>query len=177
MTGHIWVITTRGKVVRRDKAKPGDVVEPEVYGHSNSFPDKESAYSARDAIIDELPIAFLENKIAKDDSSPEETKATNSKTMPKKSIPTQSEFRNLTRKKIQERIDSFWREWEKLKPKEKCDLYIKMLTYAYSAAPAEKPIDDETAKRIAESKEAATANRIRQGISAKDNSFEDEVEE
>ncbi|MBE6319400.1 MAG: hypothetical protein E7075_00385 [Bacteroidales bacterium] len=158
-----WVITDKGKVVRRDKAKKSDCIGEQVHGRDNSFPDKEAAYACRDAIIDELPIAFMDTIEPKQDKTD----------MPRKKIVTQDDFREMIRKEVIERIDIFWENWAKLQPKDKCDLYYKMFAYAYSKAPVEKATDSDSDKRKLDKKKEADANRIHEGLPT-DTNFEDE---
>lgn len=172
-----WAITTKGKVIRRDKAKPGDAFvlafafsdghEPVV----NKFDTKEDAYAARDAIVDDYPAAFL------DYEPKEETVSTTQETttMPRKQTYSQEDFREMARDAVIKRIDAFWENWEKLKPADKCDYYYKMLSFAYSKAPSEKSVDSLTAEqRKAEAKRQAAAERISQGLpTVEDTNFEE----
>ena len=158
-----WVITTKGKVVRRDKVKKSDCVEEQVHGRDNSFPDKEAAYACRDAIIDELPIAFMDTVTPTQDNTD----------MPRTKIVTQDDFREMIRKEVIERIGIFWQEWAKLPPKDKCDLYYKMFAYAYSKAPVEKATDADALSRKSDRKKESDAERIHEGLPM-DTNFEDE---
>ena len=160
-----WVITTKGKVVRRDKAKPTDEIPYEIYGHPNTFNTREDAYIGRDGIADKFPAAFLPSGDVEIHSQketailPEKNFATS-----KKAKFTQDEFRNLTRAAVIERYKIFWNEWDKLRPKEKCDLYVKMLSYAFATAPAEKPLDAAAIDKIEKKKEQDISDIISQGI-------------
>lgn len=156
-----WVITTTGKVVRRDKVKDSDTIEENVHGHENSFPDKEAAYIVRDAIIDEFPAAFLQS----------EAPTTVTK-MPRKKTVSQDEFREQMRTELSARMNMFWADWAKLKPKERCMLFYKMMPFGYSQAPTEKPLDADAKQKQLDSKRAQAAERIADGIV--DENFEDE---
>lgn len=158
-----WVITTKGKVVRRDKVKAKDVVEEQVFGRANGFIDKESAYSVRDAIIEEIPTAFIEQ--------PKPTKKAN--TMPRKKNFSQDDFQEMMRDAVMERIDIFWTKWETLPALDQCNLFYKMFAYAFSKAPTAKAMDADTAEaRRNERKKEAAADRIREGLPV-DTDFEE----
>lgn len=166
-----WVITSLGKIVRRDKAKPTDIV-PEVAFTGgtpesiiyNAFVDKESAYAARDAIIDANPSAFLPEQETKKKPGP----------MPRKNIVSQDDFRDLMRQELMERRELFWSNWAKLSARDKCDYYYKMISFAYSKAPTAKPLDDNAEQQKAERKRLEAAAAIAQGLpEVQDTDFEE----
>lgn len=168
-----WVVTTKGKVVRRDKAKPEDVFEDQLtwmedvipMGIPNSFLEKDFAYMARDKIIEKCPNAFLQVEEPKKKPGPK----------PKGKVVEQDEFRDLMRANLMERMDEFWMEWKKLRPDDKCSIYSKLLLFAYSKAPNEKVVDPADAiKRKADAKRQAAADKIAQGLdSVEDTNFEE----
>lgn len=168
-----WVVTTKGKVVRRDKAKANDVIEEQLtwmegvipMGIPNTFQEKEDAFTARDNIIDKQPNAFLQIEEPKKKPGPK-SKA--------KAI-EQDEFRELLRSQLMERFDSFWTSWEKLGHSDKCSVYTKLLLFAYSKAPNEKVVDPADAiKRKADAKRQAAADKIAQGLdNVEDTDFEE----
>lgn len=164
-----WVITTTGKVVRRDKAKPNDVIEEKYIfdtdEYANSFLEKDEACSCLEQIIEAHPTAFL----------PKDEQPKQSERMPRKKIVEQDEFRDLMRDELLKRMDEVWACWPKLSPRDKCDFYYKMMSFAYSKAPSEKVVDPaEAAARKADSKRAEAANRIAQGIdNIEDTDFEE----
>lgn len=168
-----WVITSAGKVVRRDKAKPGDEV-PSILtvlgietwpGPYNSFASKEDAYIARDYVVDKIPNAFLVDKKPQKKPGPR----------PKARAVEQDEFRELLRSQLMERLDVFWDNWEKLRPEDKCSTFKGLLLFAYSKAPNERVLDPLTAKnRKDESKRAAAAEAIHNGLpTTEDTNFEE----
>lgn len=167
-----WVITSAGKVVRRDKAKSADKV-PDILtvlgsdmwqGPHNSFASKEDAYTVRDYIVDKIPNAFLvEDKPKKPGPKP------------KVRAMEQDEFRELLRAQLMERLDDFWESWGRLRHEDKCSIYKGLLLFAYSKAPNERIIDPITAKnRKEETKRAAAAEAIANGLPAtEDTNFEE----
>ncbi len=162
-----WVITSAGKVVRRDKAKSGDSV-PNILtmigsesweGPYNSFASKEDAYTFRDYIVEKVPNAFLVYEKPRKKPGPR----------PKARAVEQDEFRELLRSQLMERLDDFWANWEKLRPEDKCSTFKGLLLFAYSKAPNEKPADPAVAS---DKKKEADADRIREGLPA-DTNFEE----
>lgn len=159
-----WVITTKGKVVRRDKAKKTDVIEDKVGEYDNCFPDKESAYFTRDEIVDQNPSAFLD-----DEPIPEMPVD-----IPHGKLVTQDEFQEMMRKEVMKRINIFWRKWALLPPLDQCNLFYKMFAYAFSKAPTAKATDADADKRKADSKRKEAAERIAQGLPpVEDTNFEE----
>ncbi len=168
-----WVITSLGKVVRRDKVKPKDIVPDEIKWHEedipmsvpNSFGTKEIAYNVRDNVIDFCPNAFLATEETPKKPGPK----------PKGKVVEQDEFRELIRQQLMDRMDKFWANWETLKAVDKCAYYTKLLLFAYSKAPNERVLDPLTAKnRKDESKRAAAAEAIHNGLPATaDTNFEE----
>ena len=156
-----WVITTKGLVRRRDRVKDTETIDDFVYGHENSFPDKEAAYQVRDGIIDDTPIAFLENNVPQQEEQNEEP-------MPRKIRVDIEEFREMCRDKVIKHSDSFWRSWELLKHKDKCETFLKFMSFAYPRSPSEKPLDEEGKQRQLEKKREQTANVIADGIQDED---------
>ena len=168
-----WVITSAGKVVRRDKAKKGDnvpvvltMIGTETWqGPYNTFASKEDAYTARDYIVEKVPNAFLVDGKPRKKPGPR----------PKARAVEQDEFRELLRSQLMERLDDFWENWEKLRPEDKCSTYKGLLLFAYSKAPNERVLDPIAAKsKKDESKRAAAAEAIANGLHAtEDTNFEE----
>lgn len=163
-----WVITTAGKVVRRDRRRAGDKVYVELYSLEsqeqlvyNSFPDKEAAYCYRDKLIENYPQIFLNDELPQSDKTD---------THKQKDL-SNEEYQKLTRKKLAEYVDIAWERALKLKDKDFLDFYVKMLRFGYSAAPQEKPLNEEDKQRILKQKQAQTAAAIQEGI---DSDFEEE---
>ena len=167
-----WVITTLGKVVRRDKASEKDVIPEVAFVDAetdtvirNSFSDKEKAYAMRDRIIDITPNAFL----------PKEEQPKKPGPKSKAKAVEQDEFRELLRSQLMERLEQFWTEWAKLPPGDKCAIYKGLLLFAYSKAPTERTVDPLAAKaKKDENKRAEAASRISQGLHGQvDTNFEE----
>ncbi len=167
-----WVITNAGKVVRSDKTKPADAVSDTLPykvsddtgaddGITNAFPTREDAYFCRDRIIDYNPTAFLTPATSSSDE-PQQPSDRNS-TMSKQNY-SQEEFSRLTRRKLIENYDVFWDNFKKLKPKDACDVYMKMARYGFAVAPNLKPIDDEAKQRLEAYRREQTAATIADGL-------------
>lgn len=167
-----WVITNAGKVVRSDKTKPADAVSDTLPykvsddtgaddGITNAFPTREDAYFCRDHIIDYNPTAFLAT--AKSSSDEPQPPSDHNNTMSKQNY-SQEEFSRLTRRKLIENYDVFWDNFKKLKPKDACDVYMKMARYGFAVAPNLKPIDDEAKQRLEAYRREQTAATIADGL-------------
>ena len=167
-----WVITNAGKVVRSDKTKPVDAVSDTLPykvsddtgaddGITNAFPTREDAYFCRDRIIDYNPTAFLAT--AKSSSDEPQPPSDHNNTMSKQDY-SQEEFSRLTRRKLIENYDVFWDNFKKLKPKDACDVYMKMARYGFAVAPNLKPIDDEAKQRLEAYRREQTAATIADGL-------------
>lgn len=167
-----WVITNAGKVVRSDKTKPADAVSDTLPykvsddtgaddGITNAFPTREDAYFCRDRIIDYNPTAFLAT--AKSSSDEPQPPSDHNNTMSKQNY-SQEEFSRLTRRKLIENYDVFWDNFKKLKPKDACDVYMKMARYGFAVAPNLKPIDDEAKQRLEAYRREQTAATIADGL-------------
>lgn len=166
-----WVITSTGKIVRRDKAKPTDIIPLHVLDSVpseinefenilNSFPTKESAYLCRDNIIELCPIAFLEGNLPKSVTHPKSEQ----KVAIKPEKYSQEEFNKITRQKLIENYDVFWTNFRNLRPKDACEIYLKMARYGFSTAPQAKPVDEEVEQRKQEFKRQQTAATIADGL-------------
>lgn len=165
---HDWVITTAGKVVRRDKAKPSDTILPMVLdglpadigmeNTENSFPTKEDAYYCRDSIVEYCPAAYLSEALPKQEASGKE------KQPRKADAYSQEEFSRITRRKLIENYDVFWANFKQLKPRDACDVYMRMARYGFSTAPQAKPIDEEAEQRRQALKREQTAATIADGL-------------
>ncbi len=167
-----WVITNAGRVVRSDKTKPADAVSETLpykvsddtaadIGITNAFPTREDAYLCRDCIIDYYPTAFLSS--ATPSSAEPQPPSDHNKPMSKQNY-SQEEFSRLTRRKLIENYDVFWDNFKKLKPKDACDVYMKMARYGFAVAPNLKPIDDEAKQRLEAYRREQTAATIADGL-------------
>lgn len=156
-----WVITSKGNVRRRDRVKKTETVDDEVYGHKNSFPDKEAAYVVRDGIIDDEPCAFLDNEPIVEEEPKEEP-------MPRKVKVDIDQFRDMSRDKVMKHMDDFWASWGKLNHRDKCDTFLKFMAFAYPRSPSEKPLDEEGKQRQLDRKREQTASVIASGIQDED---------
>lgn len=57
-------------------------------------------------------------------------------------------FREEIQQALLDRASEFWEQLQYCKPKEYCDVYLKMMQYGFSKVPDEKPLDDEGKQRL-----------------------------
>lgn len=62
--------------------------------------------------------------------------------------PSKDKFRETVQEQLMYHYRDFWDNLLKLKPKDFCDTYLKMLPYAFSKVPEEKPLDEEGKQRL-----------------------------
>lgn len=127
-----WFISDRGKVLSYDRR--GDIVPLDCspYGFENLFDDKERCYYFRDKLEEEHPNIFVVRPIV-------------SRGAPKKDISERAltNFRDNIKLSLMEKIGEFWADWSQLKPRDKCDIYLKMMRYGFPMVPDEAPLDEE----------------------------------
>jgi hypothetical protein len=181
---YFWVITEKGRVVRSDKVPedepaPSHLPDPCTEGEemANCFYQRDDAYSFRDELTDAFPTFFLD-KTAPQIFNPD-AEASDDSTAGKKQQRrnySQEEFQRITRKRAFEYYDVFWRAFTKLRPKDQCEIYLKMVQFGFAKAPNLRPVDEEQLQREKDSKKAEVAEAIRQGITPADDNFEEEDE-
>ena len=187
-----WVILGDGRVVRKDKVKkdiviPDSFPDPDFEGERrrNHFSDREEAYVFRDSLTDAFPTSFLDQSMPDAVAPmPDDKTEDVADDSPESLIdPTfraqrrnfsQEEFQKLTRKKAFQYYDVFWQAFLKLKPKDQCDVYMKMARYGFAQAPNLKPMDEEQRQKQEDRKTAEVADAIRQGLPQLDDDFEEE---
>lgn len=59
-----------------------------------------------------------------------------------------SKFKDKLKRQLIDHADEFWENMRQLKPKDFCDVYLKMMPYGFSRVPDERPIDDETKQKL-----------------------------
>lgn len=57
-------------------------------------------------------------------------------------------FRDRIKLELLEHADEFWKNLALCKPKDFCDVYLKMMPYGFAKVPDEKPLDDEGKQRL-----------------------------
>jgi hypothetical protein len=57
-------------------------------------------------------------------------------------------FREDIQQALLDRANEFWEQLQHCKPKEYCDIYLKMMQYGFAKVPDEKPLDDEGKQRL-----------------------------
>ena len=192
-----WYITGKGRVTRFDKVRgtesiPDSFPNPEKVDApfydkedatvENGFYSKEEAEDFRDQLIDAYPSYFLFDSAPNlfPDAAPEEDpdepvqldKGDKKKERNRRNF-SQEEFQRLTRQKAFEYYNVFWTAFTKLKPKDQCDVYMKMIKFGFAQAPTLKPLDEEDLQKQKDKKQSEVEDAIRSGI-ATDTNFEEE---
>lgn len=57
-------------------------------------------------------------------------------------------FRDRIKLELLEHADEFWKNLALCKPKDFCDVYLKMMPYGFAKVPDEKPLDEEGKQRL-----------------------------
>lgn len=57
-------------------------------------------------------------------------------------------MREEIQRKLIENADKFWENLAELKPKDFCEVYLKMMSYGFAKVPEERPIGEEERARI-----------------------------
>lgn len=57
-------------------------------------------------------------------------------------------MREDIQQKLIENADKFWDDWNELKPKDRCELYLKMMPYGFAKVPDERPIGEDERQRL-----------------------------
>lgn len=57
-------------------------------------------------------------------------------------------MREDIQRKLIENADKFWDDWNELKPKDRCELYLKMMPYGFAKVPDERPIGEDERQRL-----------------------------
>ena len=177
---NLFVITDKGRVVRSDKLKNSDVVLPSLPDldyeggeRDNGFITRDEAYEYRDTLTDAYPTLFLDKTMpevfAEEDPDPLQGKS------PRRNFSLE-EFQKMARHAAFKYNDMFWKAFTKLRPKDKCEIYLKMVQFGFPKAPTIKPLNEEGLERKKQAKKEETAEAIRNGIPQSDNDFEEEDE-
>ena len=73
-------------------------------------------------------------------------------------------FREQIQQALLDRADKFWENLKECKPKDYCDVYLKMMQYGFSKVPDEKPLDEEGKKRLVFEETTRKATLISDGL-------------
>jgi hypothetical protein len=57
-------------------------------------------------------------------------------------------FRDRIKLELLEHSEEFWKNLKACKPKDFCDVYLKMMPYGFAKVPDEKPLDEEGKQRL-----------------------------
>lgn len=71
-------------------------------------------------------------------------------------------------RKLIENADKFWKDWEELKPKDRCELYLKMMPYGFAKVPDERPIGEDERQRLILEETTRKATIIGAGLPQKE---------
>lgn len=84
-----------------------------------------------------------------------------------------AEVREQIQDQLIKNADVFWQNMSQLKPKDFCDVYLKMLPYGFSKVPEEKPITEDERGRLILEEKTRRATIISGGLPT----IEEEIEE
>lgn len=57
-------------------------------------------------------------------------------------------FRDRIKLELLEHAEEFWKNLRLCKPKDFCDVYLKMMPYGFAKVPDEKPLDEEGKQKL-----------------------------
>ena len=78
--------------------------------------------------------------------------------------PSKDKFRDTLQEQLLYHYKDFWNNLMELKPKDFCYTYIKMLPYAFSKVPEEKPLDEEGKQKLILEETTRKATLISSGL-------------
>jgi hypothetical protein len=73
-------------------------------------------------------------------------------------------FREQIQRELLDHADAFWENLCKCKPKDFCDVYLKMMQYGFAKVPEEKPLDEEGKQRLILEETTRKATLISSGL-------------
>lgn len=73
-------------------------------------------------------------------------------------------FRDRIKHELLEHAEDFWRNLKLCKPKDFCDVYLKMMPYGFSKVPDEKPLDEEGQHKLLLEETTRKATLISSGL-------------
>ena len=161
-----YYISKLGKVCMFGGKMTDPALDTSSLGFANSFEDKERAFYFRDELREHYPRIFLNEKQT-------EPKVAKSKKAEKITQAQKDDFRSYLQRQLIDNADMFWHNLSMLKPKDACDIYLKMMQYGFSRAPEERPLDAEGQARLVLEETQRKATIIAGGIPIEDE-FEEE---
>lgn len=78
--------------------------------------------------------------------------------------PSPDRFRERIQDQLLYHAKDFWDNLLLLKPKDFCDVYLKMMPYGFSKVPDEKPLDEEGKQRLILEETTRKATLISSGL-------------
>jgi hypothetical protein len=82
-------------------------------------------------------------------------------------------MREEIQRQLIEHANEFWIEYSKLKPKDKCDIYLKILPYGFAKVPDERPIGEDERQRLILEETTRKATIIGRGLPQSDNDIQE----
>lgn len=73
-------------------------------------------------------------------------------------------FRERIQQELLAHADQFWDNLALCKPKDFCDVFLKMMPYGFAKVPDEKPLDDEGKQRLILEETTRKATLISSGL-------------
>lgn len=88
----------------------------------------------------------------------------------------QDNFREGIKRQLMDHSKEFWYNLNQLKPKDFCDVYLKMLPYGFAKVPDERPLDEAAQQKIILEETTRKATVIGGGLpeDTEDVDYEDE---
>lgn len=83
-------------------------------------------------------------------------------------------FRENIKRQLIDHSKDFWANMSLLKPKDYCDVFLKMMPYGFAKVPDERPMDDETRAKLLYEETTRKATLISGGIPTVDADYEEE---
>lgn len=85
-------------------------------------------------------------------------------------------FRDRIKLELLEHADEFWQKLKLCKPKDYCDVYLKMMPYGFAKVPDEKPLDEEGKQKLILEETTRKATIISGGLpeNTEDTNYEEE---
>lgn len=87
--------------------------------------------------------------------------------------PASLRFREEVQNKIIDNLDAFWDDVMALKPKDRCDVMLKMMAFGFAKPPEEKPLGEDERGRIILEETKRKATLISGGIPQTKKEIED----
>ena len=127
----MYFIATNGKVYP-DTTKNKDVHALDI--ENNAFETKDEAWERKEELEAETPTLF---------------EAKSPAVKPKKpAMASTGNMRSDIQRQLMDHSDEFWECFAQLKPKDKCEIFLKMLPYGFAKVPDERPMGEDERQRL-----------------------------